>query len=118
MKKILILILAIGAIGAQAQNNVRIIQSGTGYSDRTLTLTTAATGTNWTAFSSFVCTTVVIINDTGTKLAVRTGGSGNGSNLPDGSGIKLNVSGNANDVSIRRADTSNTQVTVTAWAGK
>jgi hypothetical protein len=97
---------------------VKQVQGGSGTADTILTLTTAATGTNWTALSSQACTSVLILNDTGTKLSARIGGAGNAMPIPDGSGLKLSVAANANEVSIRRADTSNTQVTVAAAAGK
>jgi hypothetical protein len=128
-KIVYLLILCVWPFVAHAQNvrivnpeaspvPVKQVQGGSGTADKILSLTTAATGTNWTALSSQACTSVLIVNDTGTKLSARIGGAGNAMPVPDGSGLKLYVAANANEVSIQRADTSNTQVTVAAAAGK
>jgi hypothetical protein len=79
-----------------------------------LSLTTNATGTNWTAFGSQACKQLTLSNQTGTTLEVRQGGAGVGFQIPDGAFYTFFGITNANQLSVRRVDTSNTQVTVTA----
>lgn len=75
---------------------------------------TNATGTNWTAFGSQACKQVLISNQTGVSLEVRHGGSGVGVRIPTGAMMPFYGLTNANQLEIRRVDTSNTQVTVQA----
>lgn len=89
-----------------------------GSADIPLSVTTAATGTNWTAFPSQVCTYVLVTNVSGTDIGVDRGGSGTWFYIPNNSAMKINVNGNANELSTRRIDTSNTQVTIFLAAGK
>jgi hypothetical protein len=81
-----------------------------------VSLTTNATGTTYTAFSSQACTALDLVNNTGTTLEVRRGGSGSTIPVPTGSARLFVGITNASDLQVRRADTSNTQVTVTAEA--
>lgn len=75
---------------------------------------TAAVGTNWTTFASTACSMIDIANVTGTDIEYRRDGAGSGMRIPDGgSRLVLGIS-NSNQISFRRVDTSNTQVTVTA----
>lgn len=77
-------------------------------------VTTAATGTNWTALGSDTkCEQVTIVNDTGTKLEVRQGGTGTGLRILDQSVYTFYGVGNLTALEARRVDTSNTQVTAT-----
>jgi hypothetical protein len=73
---------------------------------------TAAVGTNWTALASQNCRQLTIANDTGTKLEVRQGGTGVGFPIFDSTYYTFFGLSNANQLEVRRADTSNTQVTV------
>ena len=81
-----------------------------------VTAQTAATGTNWTAFGSQACDVLVLSNNTGTAIEIRRGGAGSGFQLPDKAIYSIGAIANANEISIRRVDTSNTQVTVSAEA--
>lgn len=81
-----------------------------------LTLTTAATGTNWTAFGSTACVALDIVNNTGTTIEYRRGGAGNTIPILSGSSRMIVGITNANSIEVRRVDTSNTQVTLTAEA--
>ena len=81
-----------------------------------LTLTTAATGTNWTAFGSQACNALDLVNNTGTSIEYRRGGAGNTIPILSGSSRLIVGITNANSIEVRRVDTSNTQVTVTAEA--
>lgn len=74
---------------------------------------TAATGTNYTALTAQACQQVTIVNDTGTKLEVRQDGAGVALKILDNSYYTFYGIGNANQLAVRRADTSNTQVTAT-----
>lgn len=73
---------------------------------------TAATGTNYTALTAQVCRVVHIINDTGTALEVRQNGAGVALPVATGTGFSFFGVTNASELSVRRTDTSNTQVTV------
>ena len=79
-----------------------------------LSVQTAATGTNWTAFASQECKQLTISNDTGTKLEVRQNGAGVGLRIMDNTYYTFFGLTNTNQLSVRRVDTSNTQVTATA----
>ena len=77
---------------------------------------TAATGTNWTPFGSQPCKQLTVHNNTGTVVEVSVGGTGVG--IPIQTGMFYTFFGltNASELSIRRVDQSNTQVTVQARA--
>ena len=75
---------------------------------------TAATGTNWTAFGSQSLKQLTISNQTGVTLEFRQGGSGVGFQIPSGAFYTFFGITNANQIDVRRVDTSNTQVTVQA----
>jgi len=75
---------------------------------------TAATGTNWTAYSSQTCKQLTLSNQSGTTIEVRQGGTGVGLQIPTGSFYTFFGITNTNQLEIRRVDTANTQVTITA----
>lgn len=77
---------------------------------------TAATGTNWTTFASQACAILDMQNFTGTAIEYRRGGAGSAFRIPDGGQRRIVGITNANEISVRRVDTSNTQVTVAAEA--
>jgi hypothetical protein len=79
-----------------------------------LSATTAATGANWTAFASQACKQLTVSNRTGTDLEFRQGGAGVAFPVFAGSYYTFFGLTNANQLDVRRVDTSNTQVTVTA----
>jgi hypothetical protein len=81
-----------------------------------VSLQTNATGTTWVTFGSQTCNALDIVNNTGTTLDYRRGGAGNSIPIPSGSSRMVIGITNANSIDIRRHDTSNTQVTVTAEA--
>jgi hypothetical protein len=81
-----------------------------------LTLTTAATGTNWTAFGSSACDALDLTNSTSGAIEYRRGGAGNGMQVLSGASRLIVGISNANQIEVRRVDTSNTQVTVQAEA--
>ena len=75
---------------------------------------TASTGTNWTAFGSQTCKQLNLSNQSGTTIEVRQAGAGVGLQIPTGTFYTFFGISNTNQLSIRRVDNSNTQVTVTA----
>lgn len=79
-----------------------------------LSLQTAATGTTYTAFGSQACKQLTVSNQTGFMILVQQGGSGVGFQVPAGAVVPFFGLTNANQLGIKRADDSNTQVTVTA----
>ena len=81
-----------------------------------LTLTTAATGTNWTAFGSSVCDALDLTNSTSVAIEYRRGGAGNAMQVLSGASRLIVGISNANQIEVRRVDTSNTQVTIQAEA--
>ena len=76
-----------------------------------LSVQTDAAGANYTALSGQACKQVTIINDTGTKLQVRQGASGATVTIFDQAAFTFFGITNANQLQVRRKDTSNTQVT-------
>ena len=79
-----------------------------------LSVTTAATGTNWTAFASQALKQLTVSNQTGTNIEFRQGGAGVGLIIPAGAIFTFFGITNANQIEARRTDTSNSQVTITA----
>jgi hypothetical protein len=79
-----------------------------------LSVTTAATGTNFTAFASQACKQLTISNQSGVTIEVRQGGAGVAFRIPTAAFYTFFGITNANQLDIRRSDTSNTQVTITA----
>lgn len=79
-----------------------------------ISVTTAATGTNWTAFASQALKQLTVSNQTGTNIEFRQGGAGVGFVVPAGAIFTFFGITNANQIEARRTDTSNTQVTITS----
>lgn len=81
-----------------------------------LSLTTNATGTTYTEFSSQACTALDLVNNSGTTIEYRRGATGTAMQLPDKSARLILGITNANQIDVRRTDVSNTQVTLQAEA--
>lgn len=79
-----------------------------------LSLTTAVVGSNYTAFTSQVCKQLTVSNQAGVMLEVQQGGAGASLQIPSGTFYTFFGITNANQLGVRRLDTSNTPVTVTA----
>ena len=79
-----------------------------------LSLTTNATGTTYTAFTDQPCTQLTVSNQTGVTLEVRQDGAGVAFQIPTGAFYTFFGIDNCNQLAVRRFDTSNTQVTLTA----
>lgn len=108
---------SLAVVVASDQTAVRVISSVPNASSGTiLGLTTNATGTTYTAFASQACTALDIVNNTGTTVEYRRGGAGTAMQIPTGTARMVIGITNANQVDVRRTDTSNTQVTLQAEA--
>jgi len=81
-----------------------------------MSLTTAATGSNYTAFSSQACNSLDIVNTSSVSIEYRRGGAGNTMTILSGSSRLVVGITNASDISVRRVDQSNTQITIPAEA--
>jgi len=81
-----------------------------------MSLTTAATGSNYTAFSSQACNALDIVNTSSVAIEYRRGGTGNTMTILSGSSRLVVGIANANEISVRRVDQSNTQITIPAEA--
>lgn len=81
-----------------------------------LSLTTAATGTNYTAFSSQVCQSLDIVNTSSVAIEYRRGATGSSMTILSGSSRLVVGISNANQIDVRRVDQSNTQITIPAEA--
>lgn len=79
-----------------------------------VSVTTAATGTNWTAFGSQALKQLTVSNQTNTTIEFRQDGAGVGFQIPSGMVYTFFGITNANQIGARRVDTANTQVTITA----
>ena len=75
---------------------------------------TAATGTNWTAFAGQECRRLTLANNAGTTVEFRQGGAGAAVPVFAGSYFVIEGVTNANQIAVKRTDSSNTQVTVAA----
>lgn len=84
-----------------------------------LSVLTAATGTNWTAFPPYQAAYLSVLNNSGTDVHLRRKGetaAGRVLLLKDGQAWMVRSVTNADQVEVRRADTSNTQATLHAEA--
>lgn len=79
-----------------------------------LSLQSNASGATFNAFGSQACKQLTINNDTGTKIEVRTGAETVYQPILDGMSYTFYGITNANQLAYRRADLSNTQVTLKA----
>lgn len=79
-----------------------------------LAVTTNSTGTTFNAFASQECKQLTVSNQTGTTIEVQQGGAGVALQIPTGAFYTFFGITNANQLGIRRTDTSNTQITITA----
>jgi hypothetical protein len=96
-------------MGKNAANKSAVmpVSSASGYGS----VQTANPGTTFVALSQQVAGSVTIINNTGTTLEISKDGGATKIQLPTAASFCVNFITDANQVSVRRADTSNTQVT-------
>jgi hypothetical protein len=81
-----------------------------------LSLTTAATGANYTAFATTTCQSLDIVNTSSVAIEYRRGGAGNAMTILSGSSRLVVGITDANQIAVRRVDQSNTQITIPAEA--
>ena len=81
-----------------------------------LSLQTASSGASYTAFANTPCIALDIVNNTGATIEYRRDGGGTAMQIPTGAARMVIGITNANQIDIRRTDTSNTQVTLQAEA--
>jgi len=102
---------------ARMRGSASGVSTKPGYLTATIqTATTSATGTNFVQLGNQACESVDICNNTGTTIEYRRNGAGSAMQIPDGATRLIVAITNTNEISIRRTDTSNTQVTVTCEA--
>jgi hypothetical protein len=96
-------------MGKNAANKSAVmpVSSASGYGS----VQTSATGATFVALSQQVAGSVTIINNTGTTLEISKDGGTTKIQLPTAASFCVNFITDANQVSVRRADTSNSQVT-------
>ena len=75
------------------------------------TVTTSDTGANWVALADHAGRYVDFQNTSEHDLEYQRGGAGNSMRIPASSGRVIPVSANANELSVRRVDTDNAQIT-------
>lgn len=81
-----------------------------------LSLTTSATGASFVTFSSQTCDALDLVNASTATIEYRRNGAGAAMPIPAGSSRLILGITNANQIGIRRLDTSNTQVSIAAEA--
>lgn len=79
-----------------------------------IAVTTAATGTNYTAFASQACKQLTLSNQSGVVVEVRQGAAGVALQIPTSAFYTFFGLTNTNQLDVRRTDVSNTQITLTA----
>lgn len=79
---------------------------------------TTVAGTTYATFPDLPCSQFVVVNDTGTGIEVQQDGAGVAIPIADTQSFPFYGIGNANQLGVRREDTSATQVTVKGrWEG-
>lgn len=79
-----------------------------------LQLTTSASGTPYVAFADQACVRIIVSNDSTSTLEYQRNGAGVTSYILPSSYYIIEGITNANQISIRRKDTSSTQITIGA----
>lgn len=81
-----------------------------------LALTTPNPGTGWMAFTAQACVALDIVNNSGVTIEYRRNAAGTAMQIPTGAARMIIGITNANQIEVRRTDTSNTTVTLQAEA--
>jgi hypothetical protein len=101
-----------GKLPALDNSRVSVLPSMAGGGN--IAVTTATTGSNYTAFTSQVCKQLTLSNQSGTVVEVRQGATGVALQIPTGTFYTFFGITNTNQLDVRRTDVSNTQITLTA----
>lgn len=78
--------------------------------------TSGATGTTFVPFASKACAFIDVVNNTGADIQYQRNGAGEYIVIPTGASRYIEGITNANQIGVRRADLTTTQVTVRAEA--
>lgn len=104
-------------IRATAASGMLVNTAGETYSSITiLNQQTAAAGASFSTFANTPCKQLDIVNNSGADIVYQRNGAGGTMRVPNGSSRMVQGITNANQIGIRRLDSSNTQVTVDAEA--
>jgi hypothetical protein len=97
-------------MGKNSQNKSQVmpVASNSAYSS----VQTSATGSNYVTLAAAIAGSVTFINNTGTTINVSKDGGTNFMQIPTGASFCVDFIQNTNQVSVKRADNSNTQVTI------
>ncbi|MEN9885468.1 MAG: Erwinia phage phiEaP-8 [Pseudomonadota bacterium] len=107
----------LGRIPASVSGRVPVNSSiPTTGSGTILQLQTSTTGSTYVAFQAQACVALDIVNNTGVTIEYRRGATGTAMQIPNGAARMVIGITNANQIDVRRTDTSNTQVTLQAEA--
>jgi hypothetical protein len=102
--------LGVFLMGKNSQNKSQVmpVSSNSAYGSAQ----TSATGTNWVTLSGATAGSATFVNNTGTTINVSKDGGTTFMPIPTGASFCVDFIQNTNQVSIKRADNSNTQVTI------
>lgn len=81
-----------------------------------LSVTTSAGGSAYVSFASNLCDALEVVNNSGADIEYRRNGAGNTIVVPNKITRLITGISNANEISLRRVDLSNTPVIVAAEA--
>jgi hypothetical protein len=102
--------LGVFLMGKNSQNKSQVmpVASNSAYSS----VQTSATGSNYVTLAAAIAGSATFINNTGTTINVSKNGGTTFMQIPTGASFCVDFIQNTNQVSVKRADNSNTQVTI------
>lgn len=102
--------LGIFLMGKNSQNKAEVmpVSSGSAYGS----VQTSATGSQWVPLAAATAGSVTFVNNTGTTINASKDGGTTFMPIPTGASFCVDFIQNTSQVSVRRADSSNTQVTI------
>jgi DNA replicative helicase MCM subunit Mcm2 (Cdc46/Mcm family) len=102
--------LGVFLMGKNSQNKSQVmpVASNSAYSS----VQTSATGSSFVSLASAIAGSATFINNTGTTINVSKDGGTTFMQIPTGASFCVDFIQNTNQVSVKRADNSNTQVTI------
>jgi hypothetical protein len=102
--------LGVFLMGKNSQNKSQVmpVASNSAYSS----VQTSAIGSNYVTLAEAIAGSATFINNTGTTINVSKDGGTTFMQIPTGASFCVDFIQNTNQVSVKRADNSNTQVTI------
>jgi hypothetical protein len=102
--------LGVFLMGKNSQNKSQVmpVSSSSAYA----AIQTSATGSTFVTLPDVIAGSATFINNTGTTINVSKDGGTNFMQIPTGASFCVDFIQNTNQVSVKRADNSNTQVTI------